>query len=59
MSSGHTLGHVTNTAKMHRLPGKFQDIKKFITSEKEHDFEKGIYSSVSNIGFNQNLLKKA
>jgi len=37
----------------------FQTIKKFVISWKKHDFEKGMHSCLSNIGFDRNLSKKA
>jgi len=93
-SSGHAYGHVTNTEKMQRLPGKllyrdffhwfnilieilitlcihfvsflkgqilrvFQNIEKFVILWKKRDFEKGMHSYVSNIGFNRSSSKKA
>ena len=38
---------------------EFLKIKTFGYFLKKHDFEKGMHSSVSNIGFNQNTSKKA
>jgi len=37
---------------------EFQNTKKFVTFWKKHDFEKGMHSYVSNVGFNRNLSKK-
>ena len=36
----------------------FQNIEKFVILWKKHDFEKGMHSYVSNIGFNRNSSKK-
>ena len=93
-SSGHALGHVTNTEKMQRLPGKllyrdffhwfnvlnlilitlcidfvsflqaqilgeFQNIEKFVIFRKKYNFEKGLHSYVSKVGFKWNSSKKA
>jgi len=38
---------------------EFQNLQKFIIFRKKHDFEKGMHSYVSNIGFNRNPSKKA
>jgi len=38
---------------------EFQNIKNFVIFWKKHDFEKGMHSYVSNVGFNRNLSKKA
>jgi len=38
---------------------EFQNIKKFVIFWKKHDFEKGMHSYVSNVGFNRNPSKKA
>jgi len=37
----------------------FQNIEKFVIFWKNYDFEKGMHSYVSNIGFNRNSSKKA
>jgi len=37
----------------------FQNIEKFVIFWKKHDFEKGMHSYVSNVGFNRNSSKKA
>ena len=37
----------------------FQNIEKFVIFWKKHDFEKGMHSYVSNVGFNRNPSKKA
>ena len=34
----------------------FQNIEKFVIFSKKHDFEKGMHSYVSNIGFNRPLI---
>ena len=38
---------------------EFQNIKKFVIFWKKHDFENGMHSYVSNVGFNRNPSKKA
>jgi len=38
---------------------EFQNIKKFVIFWKKHDFEKGMHSYLSNIGFDWNPSKKA
>jgi len=38
---------------------EFQNIKKFVIFWKQRDFEKGMHSYLSNVGFNRNPSKKA
>jgi len=38
---------------------EFQNIKKFVIFWKKHDFEKGMHSYLSNVGFDRNLSNKA